>query len=318
MNENDWDDLDFGWSEPASLLPGHAPVMVAEVLELLEPRPGQAVLDCTVGRGGHAAAIMPRLVPGGRYIGLDADAANVRELQEMADETPVPMTLAHANFVDARRVLDESGVDLVDGLLADLGFASTQMDRADRGLSFNAEGPLDMRLDQTAKTTAADLVNEASEQELADIIFRYGEERASRKIARKIVEKRQEHPIKTTRELADICSAAYGPAARRQRIDPATRTFQALRIAVNDELGALEQLLASLEKLVKPGGRVAIISFHSLEDRMVKQAFKALVAAGKAKGLTRKPLVAKDAERAANRRSRSAKLRAIELVDSDF
>lgn len=299
---------------PAPLLGGHAAVMVDAVLDLLAPQPGQVVLDGTMGRGGHAAAIMPRLAPGGRYVGLDVDASNIEALREVAANTPVTLELRHASFADAPAVLEALGIDRVDGLLLDLGFASTQMEDADRGLSFAAEGPLDMRLDRGGHVTAAELVNRLSERELADLIFRFGEERASRKIARKIVEQRKRQPIKTTRQLADICSAAYGPAGRRQRIDPATRTFQALRIAVNDELGTLGRLLEALPRLVRPGGRAVIISFHSLEDRMVKQAFRAYSKEAGARLLTRKPRMATEAERAVNRRSRSARCRAVEFA----
>jgi len=290
---------------------GHIPVLLDPVIELLDPAAGQIMLDCTLGRGGHAGIIMPRLAPGGRYIGLDADPANLQFVREAQPDPPVPMNLIHRNFIHARQVLNELNLDGVDLLLADLGFASSQMADAQRGLSFNADGPLDMRLDPSSDTTAAALVNRLDERELADMIYQYGEERLSRRIARKIVETRRRSPIESTRQLAELCAAAYGPRGRRQRIDPATRTFQALRIAVNDELDALRTLLDDLPALLRPGGRAVIISFHSLEDRMVKHAFNDYARGGQGERLTKKPVTADEAERANNPRARSAKLRAI-------
>lgn len=326
---------------------GHLPVLPSEVMELLAPEPGEVILDCTLGRGGHAEMLIPRLGPGGRYIGLDMDSGNVAYSRErlgpIAQEAGVNLDVIHANFRDARGVLEQIGVREVDGLLADLGFASNQVDDPTRGLSFSEDGPLDMRLDPQATVTAATLVNTLPQDELADLIYEFGEERLSRRIARKIVEQRQIEPIKTTSGLAALVRRAYPPPkrgpkrpgkkpwsprsrSRGHRIDPATRTFMALRIAVNDELGALESLLADLPRLLKAGethtgenspgaisgGRAAIISFHSLEDRRVKRAFAAL---GQGPGfavLTRKPLTASDDEATHNPRSRSAKLRGLQ------
>jgi len=304
---------------------GHIPVLGEAVLAMLAPAPGRVVLDCTVGRAGHAAMIVPRLSPGGVYIALDADPANIAFSRERLAGADVAVHLVHANFATARGVLNELGIERVDGLLADLGFASTQMSDSQRGFSFAAQGPLDMRLDPRLTRTAADLLNTLPERELADLIYQYGEERLSRKIARKIVELRQRDPILTTSQLAELVRSAYGPRrspARGKRIDPATRTFMALRIAVNDELTALGQLLGNLGPLLGrvsgttpgAGARAAIISFHSLEDRMVKRAFLKLEQDGLAKRLTRKPIVADEAEQQANPRSRSAKLRAIEWI----
>ncbi len=296
---------------------GHVPVLAEAVLQVLAPAPGQVFLDCTVGRGGHAALIVPHLAPGGTYIGLDADPTNAAFSRSRLANAPVTVHVRHANFAAAQSVLDELGIDRVDGLLADLGFASSQMSDPSRGFSFLVEGPLDMRLDPRLTRTAADLVNTLPEKQLADLIYLYGEERLSRRIARKIVEVRQRHPIHTTTELAELVRQAYGPRGRRMRIDPATRTFMALRIAVNDELAVLEQLLAGLKDLLRPGGRAAIISFHSLEDRLVKRAFLKLQQDGLAQRLTRKPIVADEAEQRANPRSRSAKLRAIQWLAPD-
>lgn len=301
---------------------GHVAVLPGEVLHYLDPRPGQVMLDGTLGRAGHASLIVPRLAPGGRYIGLDVDPANIAFGKTALAGAPVGVDLIKANFAQARQVLDVLQVERVDLLLADLGFASSQMSDPARGFSFNLEGPLDMRLDPELAVTAADLVNQLPERDLADLIYRYGEERLSRKIARKIVEERQRSPILNTKDLSQIVRRAYGFGSGpgrygRSKIDPATRTFMALRIAVNEELGALEQLLGGLSKLIRPGGRAVIISFHSLEDRLVKQAFAQWERQGSARRLTRKPVVAQEAERQANPRSRSAKLRALEWIAAE-
>lgn len=319
--------------------PGHLPVLPREVLEYLDPKPGQVFLDCTAGRGGHGAMVIPRLAPGGWYVGLDVDPGNVaysrERLTPIAVEAGVKLDIVQANFREARAVLDGLGIDGVEGVLADLGFASNQMDDPGRGMSFSEDGPLDMRLDPGAEVTAERLVNSLPEKDLADLIYEFGEERLSRRIARKIVEQRQIEPITTTSGLAELVRRAYprprnplhkgpkragrkswearpGPSRGRRarpRIHPATRTFMALRIAVNDELGALDGLLAELPGLLKPGGRAAIISFHSLEDRRVKRAFQALRQERDYELLTRKPVTADEDECRANPRSRSAKMR---------
>ncbi|MCC7193549.1 MAG: 16S rRNA (cytosine(1402)-N(4))-methyltransferase RsmH [Phycisphaeraceae bacterium] len=307
------------FDSPTDATAGHVAVLPAEVLDLLQPRPGQVMLDCTLGRAGHASLIAPRLEPGGRYIGLDVDPVNLEYARQVLKSSPVRVDLVKSNFAHAREALDALEIGRVDLVLADLGFASNQMADPARGFSFNLDGPLDMRLDPELTQTAADLVNNLSERELADLIYQYGEERLSRKIARKVVEERDRSPILTTQALAQVVRRAYPPLPGkksgrfgRSRIDPATRTFMALRIAVNEELGALERLLGALPELVRPGGRVAIISFHSLEDRLVKHAFADLDRTGRARKLTRKPQTAGDAERDTNPRSRSAKLRGIE------
>lgn len=323
-NQNQHDDQDGGSVNVA----GHQPVLVEPVVRLLDPRPGNVILDCTVGLGGHAMAIIPKLIPGGRYVGLDVDPANLAAARRRLADAPVRVDLVHANFAAARAVLDELNIAAADGVLADFGFASPQVDDPARGFSFQNEGPLDMRLDPSAPTTAAELVNTLSEPDLADLIYQYGEERLSRRIARKIVEARRESPIKTTTRLAEIVRRCYprprptkgkhhgrrtGPRHTRG-IDPATRTFQALRIAVNGELDAIESLLAQLPKILAPGGVAVMVSFHSLEDRLVKQAFAQWDKDGRARRLTRKPIVADEDERRTNPRSRSAKLRAIRFA----
>ncbi len=284
---------------------------------MLDPQPGQVMLDCTIGRGGHMRAIAPKLVPGGRYIGLDVDPGSLDHVRSANDAQSMTVELVQANFADSRAALDQLAIDRVDLLLADIGFASTQVDDASRGFSFTTDGPLDMRLDPTLTRTAADLLAECEEAEIADILWRFGEERASRMIARKVVDQRRTSPISSTRQLADLCVSVYAKRAGRGRatwrIHPATRSFQALRIAVNDELGRLEALLESVGELLNHEGRAAIISFHSLEDRLVKHAFREVEDSGRGERLTRKPLVPATQEIDANPRSRSAKLRAVRI-----
>jgi 16S rRNA (cytosine1402-N4)-methyltransferase len=296
-------------TEPPVAEPRHVPVLPSEVLALLGPRPGEVFVDATVGAGGHARLISERLVPDGRLIALDRDPAMLELARPRLDGLPV--TLVHSGFDRLRAVLDELGIGTVDGVLADLGFCSDQMDDARRGLSFSQAGPLDMRLDPGDGETAADLVNRLSERDLADLIYHYGEERFSRRIARRVVEARRRGRLETTEELADLVRRCVprprGKGRRHPPIDPATRVFQALRIAVNDELGALDRLLAALPGYVRPGGRVAVISFHSLEDRRVKLTFREKDIW---EVLTRKPMQAGEDEVRSNPRARSAKLRA--------
>ncbi len=284
----------------------HRAVMPGEVLRLLDPQPGETWVDCTVGGGGHARLMAEKIGAGGRLVGLDQDPAMLERARVRLEGLPV--TLVHANFDQLPEVLANLGVESVDGVLADLGFASDQLEEPARGLSFRAEGPLDMRLGPTAGATAAELVNTMSEAGLADLFFEYGEERQSRRVARKIVERRKSRPIETTSDLADLVRSCV---RKTGAIDPATRVFQALRIAVNDELGALDRLLAALPRVVKPGGRAGVISFHSLEDRRVKHAFRDRDVW---EPVTKKPVEAGDEETASNPRARSAKLRVARRV----
>jgi 16S rRNA (cytosine1402-N4)-methyltransferase len=289
-----------------SPVPRHVPVLPAEVLEQLAPAPGQTVVDATVGAGGHSRLLAERLGPGGRLIGLDQDPAMLDLARPRLEGLPV--TLVRANFDRLPEVLAELGIPAVDGVLADLGVCSDQLDMVERGLSFQQPGPLDMRLDPAGGEPASDLLRRLGERDLADLIWRFGEERFSRRIARRIVETRKREPLETTDQLADLVRRCVPrPRGRWSPIDPATRVFQALRIAVNDELGALDRLLAALPACVQPGGRVVIISFHSLEDRRVKQAFRDRE---RWEALTRKPVQAGAEEVCANPRARSAKLRA--------
>jgi 16S rRNA (cytosine1402-N4)-methyltransferase len=290
--------------------PRHAAVLPDETVRLLDPKPGETWVDCTTGAGGHSRLIAERLAPGGRLLALDQDAAMLALAGPRL--AGLPAELVHANFDQLPEVLARHGLDRVDGVLADLGFCSDQMDDPARGLSFQADGPLDMRLDRHAGQTAADLVNRLSERALADLIFEFGEERHSRRIARRVVERRQARPFETTADLAEVVRHSVPWSADARRIHPATRTFQALRIAVNDELGALDRLLAVLPAVVRPGGRAGIISFHSLEDRRVKHAFRDQA---RWRAVTKKPVEASAAEAAANPRSRSAKLRVAVRVE---
>ena len=297
---------------PAS--PRHVSVLPAEVLAAFEPQPGQVFVDATVGVGGHSRLLAERLLPGGRLLGLDRNAAMLDLARPRLAYLPV--TLVQAPFSQLRRALDEWGIDAVDGVLADLGFCSDQMDDAERGLSFAQSGPLDMRLDPTTGEPAGALLHQMNERDLADLIYRYGEERFSRRIAKRIVEARRRQPLRTTEELAELvrrCVPRPPRSANRRRpaIDPATRVFQALRIAVNDELGELETLLKMLPECVRPGGRAVVISFHSLEDRMVKMAFRER---SLWEALTRKPVQAGEYEVRNNPRARSAKLRSARRV----
>lgn len=284
----------------------HISVLPREVLDWLEPKPGQIIVDATAGVGGHSALLWERLqsAPESILIALDQDAAM---LEIARTRLPDPRIVwRHANFEDLPGVLDELKIPAVDAILADLGFCSDQMSAPERGFSFQTDGPLDMRLDRARGEPASALVRRLNEKDLADIFWQYGEERFSRRVARKIVETRQKTPITTTGQLAELVRHCV-PRSKGHAIDPATRVFQALRIAVNDELGALERFLQVVPECLKPGGRVAIISFHSLEDRLVKQAFRKSSEWGKE--LTRKPIGASDAEISVNPRARSAKLR---------
>lgn len=281
----------------------HVSVLPAEVLALLDPRPGEVWVDCTLGAGGHARLIAEKVGLDGRVIGFDQDAAAIAAA--MPGLAGLPVTPVHANFDQILTALKSVGVTELDGLLADLGFSSDQLEDTSRGLSFQQDGPLDMRMDPSAGESAADLLARVNEYDLANLIFEYGEERLSRRVARKIVEARKAAPIKTTGQLADLVRSCV-PRDKKGRIDPATRTFQALRIAVNDELGALDRLLAQLPRLMKAGGRAGVISFHSLEDRRVKRAFQDQDVW---EVVTKKPVQAGDAETETNPRARSAKLR---------
>ncbi len=317
----------------------HVSVMLDEVLRFLEPRAGGLYIDGTLGGGGHTAAILERSAPDGRVLGIDADSQALARVGERLAEFVGNgrLVLAHGNFADLARIARQAGFSSVQGVLLDLGFSSDQMDNAERGFAFSNDGPLDMRLDQSLALTAADVVNEASEQELADIIWRYGEETRSRQIARRIVQERAKGLLTRTSQLARI--AASGVPHKPGAIHPATRTFQALRISVNQELEHLEAALPQIVDILstqrvgehKGAGRMVIIAFHSLEDRIVKDYLRheatdclcppripICVCGHKARLhiVTTKPAIPDAQEIARNPRARSAKLRAAEVLVS--
>ena len=306
----------------------HIPVMLNECLEGLAIDPKGIYVDGTLGNGGHAAKMLEQLDAGGTLVGFDRDIDAIDRVKEtLKSEGGRRVELVHDNYANMAQQLDRLGIEKVNGLLLDLGVSSFQLDVADRGFSFLRDAPIDMRMDQTQGQTAAELVNTASEQELADIIYRYGEDRASRRIARAIVDARAKMEFETTAQLAGVVERAKG-GRRGKRTHPATQTFQALRMAVNDELAAIEQVLDAMVDRVADGGRIVVLTFHSLEDRMVKQFFNRHVPREESlqqggvrriyeeppvKWIWKKPLIATEQEQATNPRSRSAKLRAVEV-----
>jgi 16S rRNA (cytosine1402-N4)-methyltransferase len=293
-------------------VPQHLPVMVDEVMQFLEPQRGGTYLDCTVGLGGHAQALLDAGAE--RVIGMDRDPQALAAAAEALASWGSRVRLVHADYRDLDAVLDGDGVPLVAGALADLGVSSMQFDAEGRGFSFRRDEALDMRMDQSQGSTAADRLAAVGEAELADVIFNFGEERRSRRIARAIVASRDRAPIETTGQLAAIVRRALA-APGWQRIDPATRTFQALRIWVNGELDRLDEFLRRAAARLQTGGRLVVISFHSLEDRIVKHTFRALDRSeGLVRVLTGRPLVPGEHEIGQNPRARSAKLRVAERL----
>ena len=291
----------------------HVPVMTAEVLQQLQPEQGGLFVDCTVGLGGHARALLEHGAT--RLIGLDRDEDALAHAREVLMPWRDRVELVHADYRALADVLEARRLERIDGALADLGVSPLQLDAPGRGFSFQRDEPLDMRMDRSAGETAADLVARATERELADAIFQYGEERFSRRVARAIVEARRESPIVTTGRLASIVRRVI-PRRRPVRIDPATRTFQALRIWVNRELDGLDRFLEDAARRLRAGARLVMITFHSLEDRIVKHTFRALERPDhvRVRVLTKKPLVPTSEEMDRNPRARSAKLRAAERV----
>lgn len=302
---------------------GHDPVMVDEVLAHLSLQKNNIVLDCTAGRGGHAEALLRQLASlgGGTLIGLDVDPENLKyakaRIEALLPTLPAPVTARwfHANFGEAGDVLDGLSLPGVHALLADFGVSTNQLLDTKHGLSFNAEALLDMRLDPRIKQKASDLIKELSEKQLADIFYEYAQERCAYRIARKIVQTRTTEPIQTTGQLARLVRSVV--PQKWGQIDPATRTFQALRMAVNEELSVINNLLDTVPNLLNPGGKAAFISFHSGEDRLVKQATKRWQTEGLCEILTHKPVEPSSAEMDRNPRSRSAKLRAVQFARTD-
>ncbi len=303
----------------------HTPVLLAEILEGLQVRPGSRMIDGTIGGGGHTAAMMANSAPDGRILGIDADPAAIRRITLRFESAIAAgrLTVAQGNFGDLAEIAQTSGFIAVDAILLDLGVSSFQLETPERGFSFGHDGPLDMRFDPLQGIDAAHIVNSWPEDEIADLIYQYGEEKQSRRIARYLV---QQRPFATTSELANAIERAIG-GRRGSRIHPATRTFQALRIAVNEELTQLARVLPQCLNLLVPGGRLAVLTFHSLEDRIVKQWMQkeastyvrdeTILQGGyerrpTLKILTRKPMTATEAELTHNPRSRSAKLRIAE------
>jgi 16S rRNA (cytosine1402-N4)-methyltransferase len=310
----------------SSAMTGHVPVLLDEVVDALQPADGERYLDGTFGGGGYTQALLDKAEC--QVIALDRDPDAIARGQALAARYASRLLLIEGRFGDMVELLQAEGVQEVDGVALDLGVSSMQFDRPERGFSFRASGPLDMRMEKRGRS-AADIVNQADESELADIFWRYGEERRSRRVARAIVEQRKLKRIETTGELAEIVRRAVGVSARDES-DPATRAFQALRIAVNDELGELERGLAAAEQVLAPGGRLAVVSFHSLEDRAVKEFVRARSGrtpapsrhappsgerrAATLRDLTRRPVMPSEAEVAANPRARSARLRVAEKI----
>jgi 16S rRNA (cytosine1402-N4)-methyltransferase len=289
----------------------HIPVLAGTLAEQIKlPRDG-VMVDATIGQGGHSLLFGSNLGPEGVLIGLDVDKEAIRRAHFILKDLLCKVILIRANFSQIREQLSRQGIEKVDFILADLGLCSSQLADSRMGLSFQMDSPLDMRIDERLKTTAADIINETPEKELADLIYRFGQDRASRRIARFVVRHRQNRPITTTGRLATIiCKALQRPGGKRwTRIHPATRTFQALRIAVNNELENLEKLLDAAPQLLNKKGKIAVISFHSLEDRLVKNSFRQNRKENKYCNFTKKPIVPSRLEIAENPRARSAKLR---------
>ena len=292
----------------------HAPVLVREVLAWLDCRPGRHYLDCTVGGGGLATRILELTGPDGILVGIDRDEEAIANTRERLEPFGRRAQLIQGNFADLKEHLCTAGLARVDGIVFDLGVSSAQLDRAERGFSFQLDGPLDMRMNQSTGATAEELVGQLPERELANVIYRYGEERYARRIARAIVQARERSRIRTTFDLVSVVREAVPSSYRHGRIHFATRTFQALRIAVNRELDVLEGALRAGADVLNPSGRLCVISFHSLEDRIAKRTLKSLAQdpVSRLRILTKKPQVPSREECEQNPRSRSAKLRVAE------
>lgn len=289
----------------------HIPVMVEEVMTFLRCEPGRTYVDATLGGGGHASEILKRSTPDGVVIGIEWDEDALAEARNVLMPFGDRVKIFRENFI---HLPDFMKTESVDGILLDLGLSSIQVEKEERGFSFKGEGPLDMRMDQRVNQTAADLINRLSLEELEYILFHYGEESWAKKIAKAIVQGREREPIRTTQTLRKVVYRAIPRRFHSRRIDPATKTFQALRIRVNDELENLGKILETGWKILKKGGRMCIISFHSLEDRMVKETFRTLEKEGEMRILTKKPVPSSEEERRRNPRSRSAKLRCAERI----
>ncbi len=290
----------------------HHPVMLNEVLEYLRPAAGMTVIDCTVGTAGHSLAMMERIMPEGKLIGIDRDEESLRIAGQRLEAYSGSFDLAYSNFYDIDKVAASFGVACAGAILMDLGISSYQLSNPQRGFSFQNDGPLDMRLDRNSYISAYDLVNNLNEDEISSLLRNFGQERWHNRIASLVVRERQKSPIATTRQLSDIVLRAIPGRFRHQRLHPATRTFQAVRIAVNRELEVLGSAVNKAVDLLEKGGRICVISFHSLEDRTIKLVFRELASAGKIDIITPKPLTPTTCEVKENPPSRSAKLRVAE------
>ncbi|MBN1794682.1 MAG: 16S rRNA (cytosine(1402)-N(4))-methyltransferase RsmH [Candidatus Omnitrophica bacterium] len=292
----------------------HKPVLAQAVLDILEPRPSQVIVDCTVGLGGHAEAIAERIGPDGMLVGLDKDVETLEQARMRLEPFAMNVRLVHEDFRNLALIKERLRLTTIDAILFDLGLSSHQLSRSERGFSFMREGTLDMRFDRSQGLTAQEVVNTFDERALEKCFREYSEERHASRIAAMLVTERKKHPIETTTQLADIAYRSLGRFYRKRRIHPATKVFQALRILVNDELTGLSLALEGARESISPGGKICIIAFHSLEDRMVKNAFRAWLSDGSFKSITKKPIRPAIHEIQENPRSRSAKLRAVEKI----
>ncbi|MFA5351039.1 MAG: 16S rRNA (cytosine(1402)-N(4))-methyltransferase RsmH [Candidatus Omnitrophota bacterium] len=294
----------------------HIPVMLHEVIDYLALAPGQIIVDATIGTGGHSLEILKKITPGGRLIGIDRDEDSLAICRQRLSEFSGSCEFVHANFVDLDQVLEKLGIEKIDGIVFDLGISTYQLKDVERGFSFQQEGPLDMRLDKSSYISAYDLVNNLNENEISHMLWSFGQERWHNRIAHLLVEERRNQPISTTSQLADLVMRAIPYRYRRgyYRIHPATRTFQAVRIAVNRELEILESAVKKAVAILKKKAKICVISFHSLEDRVIKHAFRALKAEGSVDIITAKPMTPAPSEVAANPSSRSSKFRVAERI----
>jgi len=307
----------------------HVPVLLKEIIDILNPQPGEIFVDCTLGGGGHSKAIVSRILPNGKLIGIDQDEAAIMAASERLDEFKDKVTIIRSNYREMKDVLGELQIDLVDGIILDLGVSSYQLDTPERGFSYNEEAPLDMRMDTRNPKTAKDIINGYGEMELYRIIRDYGEDNFAKNIAKHIVRMREEKPLETTFELVEAIKAAIPAKVRAGGGHPAKRTFQAIRIELNQELDVLKDTLGDMIGLLAPAGRLCIITFHSLEDRIVKSYFRTaqdpcicpsefpVCVCGRqslGKVISRKPILPSNEEIEANKRSRSAKLRVFEKI----
>ena len=294
----------------------HIPVMLREVIDYLNPRPGKIIVDATLGTGGHSFEILKRITPGGKLIGIDRDEDSLAICRKRLSEFSSSCEFVHGNFVDLDQILEKLGIDKIDGIVFDLGISTYQLKDPERGFSFQQEGPLDMRLDKSSYISAYDLVNNLNESEISNMLWSFGEERWHNRIARLLVEERRNQPISTTSQLANLVMRAIPYRYRKgyYRIHPATRTFQAVRIAVNRELEILETAVKKAVAILGKKAKICVISFHSLEDRVIKHTFRALKADGLIDIVTAKPLTPAPSEVIANPSSRSSKFRVAERI----